>query len=97
MNTFFAELINIAFKIRASVLPEHPLQKAQITLVVNFSTGRKRLKGLYDLDREPVTLIANFANYHLIVPLQAALLKDRQHAIVSNLELVAVCFCELQL
>ena len=39
---------------------------------------------------QPVTLVPDLANDHLVEALQAALVEDGQHAIVPYLELVAV-------
>ena len=42
-------------------------------------------------------MIPNLPNDHLIKPLQAALLEDGEHAVVSEFELVAIRLRELQL
>lgn len=55
------------------------------------------LEGLDDLDSEPVALIFDLADNHLVKPAQTALLEDSQHPIVSDLELIAKCLSKLQL
>ena len=42
-------------------------------------------------------MIPNLSNDHFVKPLQATLLKDGEHAIVSEFELVAIRLRELQL
>ena len=55
------------------------------------------MERLDDLDSEPVALIFDLADDHLVKPAQTALLEDSQHPIVSYLELIAKCLSKLQL
>ena len=97
MNTFLAELVNVTFKVCTGIFPQHLLKDSKITLVVDFRTGCEGLEWLDHLNCEPVTLISNLADDHLVKPLQASLLEDSQHAVVSEFELVAIRLRELQL
>ena len=55
------------------------------------------MERLDDLDSEPVALIFDLADDHLVKPAQTALLEDSQHPIVSYLKLIAKCLSKLQL
>ena len=50
-----------------------------------------------DLDSEPVTLILNLADDHLVKAAQTPLLKDGEHPVVSYLKLIAERLGKLQL
>ena len=52
---------------------------------------------LDNLHSDPVILVSNLTDDHLVEPLQAAMLLDRQHPIVPHLELVAIGLGQLQL
>ena len=97
MNTLFAELVNVVFKSGACVLFEHFLEDSQVAFVVNRCTGLEGLEWFNDLHSQPVFLVSDLANYHLVKFLQAVLLQDCQHAIISDLKLIAVRLRELQL
>ena len=97
MDSFLAKLINIAFKVRTCILSKHLLQVSQVALVINFGARLERLQRLDDLDGEPVALIPDLSNDHFVEPLQTALLKYGEHAIVAEFELVSICICKLEL
>ena len=97
VNTLLAELVGITFEVRRQVLSEEALQDAQVALVVDLGTRCEGLERLYHLDCQPVTLVTNLANNHLVIALKTALIEDSDHAVVSNLELVAISLSELEL
>ena len=55
------------------------------------------LEWLDHLDGEPVTLVSDLADDHLVETLETSLSKDGQHTVVPDLKLVAIGLCELQL
>ena len=97
MDALFAELINIVLEICACVLSQEALQDAQVALVVNLGTRLEGLEWLDHLDSQPVAHVSDLSNDHLVEPLQTSLVENRQHSVVSYLELVAVSLSKLQL
>ena len=55
------------------------------------------LEWFNDLYGQPVTLVLDLSDDHLIEALHASLSADCEHSVVSNFELIAVGFSELQL
>lgn len=73
------------------------MHKAQVALVVDLGTRLERLERLDHLDGQPVSLVLNLTDNHLVEALQTSLFEDGQHSIVADFELVAKRFCKLQL
>ena len=97
MDALFAELIDIVLEVCARVLAQESLQDAQVTLVVNLGSRLEGLEWLDHLDGQPVAHVSDLSDDHLVEPLQTSLVENRQHSVVSDLELVAVSLSKLQL
>ena len=90
MDSLSAELVIIRLKKRARILFKEALNDPQSALVVNLGPLLKSLQRLDYLHGQPITLVSDLANDHLIKSLQAPLVKYRQHTIISYLKLIAI-------
>ena len=95
VDALFAELIDIVLEICARVLAQESLQDAQVALVVDFGSRLEGLEWLDHLDGQPVAHVSDLSDDHLVEPLQTSLVENRQHSVVSDLELVAVSLSKL--